>query len=639
MSALGRKLAKAAEQRRVFDLAAESGGFVDADDFREALLEDGDKISPFGVRVSNGEIIGALSLAAVTVPFPLEFVSCVFKGLIDLDGARLQSLSLIDSQVAGVLANGVTVDRDIDFSGSTFSGALSAKASISMTSAIWLSEARVGGRLLCKGTSIQTAADRAMYCDRSTFGGNVRLVNGFRSNAELRFIGAKIEGSLDIAGATIDSVQTHRALDLGEATIGGSLFLVPTKDGQITTINGRVEMGHLRINGRLLVDSAHLVAPPPGEGGHWYLPPLDMVPTAVWAPRLNVAGDIHFLGPCVFNGQVDLSMCDVGGSLIASGQHFANPSFVAFELSSAKIAGDLRLDTRENSSGGPPVVGHVEGGLMLRSASIGGSVVAVGCKFDAPPENDSEGLRASEMVAISAPGIRIGRDLNLAGITTSNGMLWFGGAEIAGDVGLDGAALSYPEHHSASFAQAHIGGSVLLRRRTVDKTVRSFTSDGLFALNHTEIGARVVIDKGQFRWSAGSKPDFNRFGAALELLEANVRGGLVFDWEVVHGNIDCRGATSSYLADRLGNWGDRVRLTGFRYGRFATLSTDQAAPSDPWDLDARAVWLKQQDPVDPEPFEYAASVMRARGHHRDAEQLTIIGRRSMRKERLKGLSG
>jgi hypothetical protein len=72
----------------------------------------------------------------VTVPFPLRFEGCRFEFPLQVSGATLQELTMLECELAGLLGNDVDVRRDLDLSGSTVTG---------ITFAVPLVGGRLGG--------------------------------------------------------------------------------------------------------------------------------------------------------------------------------------------------------------------------------------------------------------------------------------------------------------------------------------------------------------------------------------------------------------------------------------------------------------------------------------------------------------
>lgn len=185
---------------------------------RRCCDELSEQVHRHGIRLRYAAIAGSLDLSGLDVGFPLHFEDCDFDSPLNIEGAQLFELNVTGStRLPGLLANGVRIRRDLDLSRTLVAGALQTSASTSKRSAVWLCESEIGGRLLCVDTVIDGGAERSIQADRMHVSGNVRLLHNFSARGELRLIGARIGGSLDLTGARLESPLTGLALDLGEA--------------------------------------------------------------------------------------------------------------------------------------------------------------------------------------------------------------------------------------------------------------------------------------------------------------------------------------------------------------------------------------------------------------------------------------
>ena len=248
----------------------DSGGTrrqVDAALLRRCCHQMKDQIDPRGIRLRDAAVAGPLDLAGLDVPFPLRFDGCEFSSPLVVEGARLYELVLTGcARLPGLLANGVRVRRDLDLRLRTHAGPGRSGTSASTSScpvgqsAIWLCESEIGGRLLCVDTVIDGGGERSIQADRLHVTGNVRLLHQFTARGEVRLIGARIGGSLDLTGASIESPATGLALDLGEVVIEASVFMIDDPAGRRPHIRGRIDMGQARVGGQFLVRNATLEA-------------------------------------------------------------------------------------------------------------------------------------------------------------------------------------------------------------------------------------------------------------------------------------------------------------------------------------------------------------------------------------------
>ncbi|HEY8547009.1 MAG TPA: hypothetical protein VIL36_18245 [Acidimicrobiales bacterium] len=608
-------LLDAARRRVVVDLG---GRELPADVVRALCTERAGEVDRFGIRVRNARVTGTLDLRAADVPFALDFAACDFAEAPNVEGAALHSLALRDgSRLPGLLGNGVHIRRDLDLSGADVWGAFSTAASTSRTAAIWLTEAEIGGRLLCIGTRVVGPADRCIQADRTRFGGNIRLLQGFVTDGELRFLAVHLDGSFDLSGARL-LPKSGRAIDMAESYVGGSIFLIDDPDsesGHGPEIRGRVELGHTTVSGRLFARNATLTAPPVGAGTHRYFDRASetMLRPAVDAPRLSVVGDIELVASRI-EGGLDLTAADVKGTVILDGLVAHNPGDRAIDLTNAGVGGDLTA------------VGlRAQGSVHLSGAHIGGSMRMARAYLSHPVPAAEPA--SGPVVTLAGDGADIARDVDLRRLVNRGGAVSFYGARLGAALHLEDARLLNGPGYAATFQQATINGSVHIGD--------GFRARGLVSFNRATIDGRLDATGGTFVWpgTPPHRPDRrrNRYDAAFWAIGATVRGGMTLGWRRVVGGVDLSDATTTYLADDPTNWGDALRITGFTYDRFAPQRDAPAGSTGNWDVGDRVRWLAGQEPLDPGPFEQAARVYRQHGRTVEAEEVLIHGLRLLRR--------
>src|SRR6266516_6141436 len=382
---------------------------VDAALLRRCCRELRDQVDPRGVRLSGASITGRLDLAGLDVPFPLRFENCSFTEPVEVAGAQLIELALTGcDQVPGLLANGVRVRRDLDLSRSQVAGAHSTSASTSKLSAIWLCESEIGGRLLCVDTVID-GGDRSIQADRLHVTGNVRLLHGFTAHGEVRLIGARIGGSLDLTGASIESPGTGLALDLGEAVIEASVFLIDAPSGRRPLIRGRIDMGQARIGGQFLVRNATLEARAGAPVGSAYSRSR-VGGTALSAPRLTVGAELTFDGTSQVTGGIDLSLSQLGSVSVRPGSSLMAPGRTALDLANTELLSTFTV--------GEEV--PVQGTVRLSGARIHGNLCLRGAVLSAP-----EGRSL-----LAAQGVNVDGEAELQNVRATGGDLGFRAATI-----------------------------------------------------------------------------------------------------------------------------------------------------------------------------------------------------------------
>jgi len=323
---------------------------VGADLIRWCCLELKDQIDARGLQFQHASVRGPVDLAGLDVPFPLRFEGCEFDSALLAENARLRELALTGSAaLPGLLANGLHVRGDLDLSRSRVAGAHPTSASITRQSAIWLCEADIGGRLLCLDTRISAGGERAIQADRMRVGGTVRLLHQFTALGEARLLGARIGGSLDVAGARTES-PGRTALDLGDASIGGNLFITDDPTGRRPVIRGRLDMGSARISGQFLVRNATL------EGAR--TAPADLGAVTLSLHQATVRGSVVLSRGFTSTGLVVLTRSTLTGRLECDrgwfdcpAPHEGNEQGHAIEAVSASVRGGMDLSwTRASPS-------------------------------------------------------------------------------------------------------------------------------------------------------------------------------------------------------------------------------------------------------------------------------------------------
>lgn len=568
---------------------------VKADLLRRCCHELKDQVDPRGLRLRNAVIAGRLDLAGLTVPFPLRFDGCEFDSAPVVEGADLFELSLTGCpRLPGLLGNGLRLRRDLDLSGSRVAGAHWTNASTSKSAAIWLCESEIGGRLLCVGTTIDGQGGRAIQADRIRVGGGVRLIRQFRSLGEVRLLGIRLSGSLDLSSAYIESVEGP-ALGISDATVDGSVFLTNDTAGNRAVIRGCLYMESARVSAGILIRNATIEARPRRSVGHGQVG-TRAHDLAISGSRLSVGAELALAGQCEVTGGIDLSMADVSRFSIGGGGRLRAPGRTALDLTNAEIRAFLRLDKDADIEGTVRLAGAVSHGTLALHGHL------------AKPEDEA---------LISASGMTVEGNVYLDDLRAEGGAVAFTGARL-GSLIARRTRLDNPDGYALRLSQAVVNGPVRL--------IDGFTATGLVALNRATIEGRLHVTGGTFDCPRPSA--VNQGGHAIEAIAATVRGSVDLGWRAVSPSVDFTDLTTSSLADDPATWPERYTIAGMTYER---LERPQGAPpGNAWDHAARSRWLGRQAVFDSGPYEQAAKVFRQHGYARQAEEILISRHRHAR---------
>ena len=194
------------------------------------------------LRIRGADITGPLLPPSATNHAGLaavQFRECNFDSPVDLSGARFLVLRFIDCALPAFIGASLHVSADLDLSGSRISGVSDYESELSQVGsvAIHLNNARIGGRLDLSST------DRSRF----TAAGTIRLD------------GARIDGSISLAGALLDG-RGAPALSARSVTVGSNVEL-ESAAGHRCEINGEVAFVAAQITGDLVCNGARLSNP------------------------------------------------------------------------------------------------------------------------------------------------------------------------------------------------------------------------------------------------------------------------------------------------------------------------------------------------------------------------------------------
>jgi hypothetical protein len=384
---------------------------------------------------------------------------------------------------------------------------------------------------------------------------------------------------------------------LGDAIIGGAVFLVDDTAGRRAQVRGRTDMRHARVSGHVYVRNATLVKLDKDPVGGGYEQP-HRSGTVLSAAGLSVGAGITIAGRTRIEGGIDLSASDLNGLSIGSESVLVAPCHTALDLTNAELRSSLTLADGVT----------VQGTLRLVGTRIRGSLEMNGVVL-----SDPEGRSL-----IKADGITVDGDVDMHRMRATGGQLKFWRATLGGGLDATGAVFSNPPACTLRLHQATVKGSVRL--------VDGFSSFGYVLLNRSVIEGRLDCTRGSFRCTQQSTMNPGSHG--MQAISATVRGGMDLGWSSVSPSVDLTDATTTVLEDDPSRWPDRFFIAGFSYDRFDV--PGDSPPADVWDWRRRRAWLKRQAIYDAGPYEQAAKVFGQHGYSYGSVQLLIAQRTDAR---------
>ncbi|MFD9703400.1 hypothetical protein [Lentzea sp. NPDC059081] len=207
---------RAALAGEVLDLSRRGNNVLRAEAIEDLLQAGG--LSPVGLQVSGARITGRLALDFLRSTAPLLLDACLFEEPLSFFHAELPALSLDDSTMPGISAEGLRT------------GYLTLRDA-RCTGVLDLDNARIDGPLLLDGSSLRGISGGSMHVSRDVW---MRRVLITAKGVGCWFDSCEIGTDLVLENAVVDAAET--ALNLNGAQIGGMVrvndsFLRASREG------------------------------------------------------------------------------------------------------------------------------------------------------------------------------------------------------------------------------------------------------------------------------------------------------------------------------------------------------------------------------------------------------------------------
>ncbi len=209
------------------------------------LLLGGDNENPVhevGVYVQGAWIEGVLDLMGCECSARLALLYCTFDFEIFLQDAKLSSLVLSDSKLAGLQGDRFKCGGSLILRDSQSSALLQ------------IPSAYVDGSLICTGAKFKNSSrDIAFDCDGAVIKGDALFDKQFESSGGMSLVGVQIFGDLNFAGAFLQSGKSGEALHCDGASIAQNVYFDENFKSE-----GELRCRGIQINGQLTFEHAVL---------------------------------------------------------------------------------------------------------------------------------------------------------------------------------------------------------------------------------------------------------------------------------------------------------------------------------------------------------------------------------------------
>ncbi|HEX3816427.1 MAG TPA: hypothetical protein VHX59_26600, partial [Mycobacteriales bacterium] len=364
------------------------------------------------LRLEGARITGGLELDAATLTRPVVFERCSFEEMVVLLGCQAVSLIFLDCDLPRLLAEDLVTRGDLILAGSRIADGISVR------------DARIGGMVDLDRATVKPADGIAVQASRLSVGAEMTCGRGFTATGELRLIGARIAGNLNIGAGAISNPDGHvisgDGLEVGGVTSFDNAHLA----GETRLVDAH--LGGLDLSGGTFQNAGR---------------------AAILASGLVVTGSAIGRDGLRVNGQLDFTGASFGGGLDLDGAVVNNAGAVAISAQRIRVDGNLHLRYGF----------HADGEIRIGGAHISGQLDFAGATLQAPE------------TAVNAYSAVIGGSVLCDNGFQAAGEVSLSSARIGGDLEISDSELRCPEGGAAlELEQATVAGSVTFEPRVFE---------------------------------------------------------------------------------------------------------------------------------------------------------------------------
>jgi hypothetical protein len=359
-------------------------------------------VDPRGIQVHGARIEGSLDLSFVRLRYPLSLRCCSLKEEVRLRFLRIPTINFSGSWVRSVNAERAKIKGSVFFSNGFCS-----------EGEVQFLGARIGSNFDCGAGRFRNPAGKALRADRIRIRGSLFLRNAFVAEGEVRLLGAEVGGNFECNDGSFSN-PGGSAISGDRMSVQGSVFL---RDG--FAAEGEVRLLGAQVNGNLECN-----------GGKF----KNLSGSALNADRINVKGNVLLHNGFAAEGAVDLPGAQIGNNLACDAGIFKNSGGTALNADSVNVRGFVFFRAGFSA----------DGEVNLLSAQIGDNL-----------ECDGGTLRNSGRVALNADRIGVQGDVLLRDGFAAEGEVRLADAVVRGTIVWTG--VRNPDRLSLNLSNASAG--------------------------------------------------------------------------------------------------------------------------------------------------------------------------------------
>lgn len=359
--------------------------------------------------------------------------------------------------------------------------------------------------------------------DRAIINGSVFLWKNFESLGLIRFVGARIGGSLSLDGANIGK-KNKTAIMANRSKISG-----PVRMCQKFHANGKVSLVGAHIRGDLICTNGHFS----GGSNH-----------SINADRATIRGSALLKSGFVATSKVSFNGAQIGGNLDCSNGKFSNKTGESLSANSATIKRDVILSNQFQSIGEVSLIG----------TRVLGSIDCSNGKF-----------YSGKSEAFCADGAYVKGDVLFRSNFSSKGEVRIIGAQIGGDLDCSDGKFNGINREALNADRCIIKGSGFLRE--------TFKATGEVRFYGASFGADLDCRNATF---------LSRKNASFNGDGMHVSGAFIFMTKNATRDVSLESASVGRLVDKIDSWGNNLRIDGFIYGSISGHSFKEANSRLAW---------------------------------------------------------